>query len=232
MLFFRTSGNVESVQQDEENFEHLDQLEDQVDDISYSQPSTSRPLKKKKENVTPFQHSLLQALNTVEEVDADKQFLLSFLPGIKKLTEDQKMEFKFEFHQMYRNFIRGISTVPESTQIHINNSNSTDISKNSYQMQPQYFSQNILTNPFQSIGQQGNYRSPTPQPFSSSSSSYISQQPYPSPSHISSFSTFPLQQPYQPSTFISTPTNRSAPYASVPITQSNSYDNNDTIGSI
>jgi len=46
VLFYRTSGNVQSVQQDDENCE---QVEDQVDnDISISQPSTSVPKKKKK----------------------------------------------------------------------------------------------------------------------------------------------------------------------------------------
>lgn len=187
-------------------------------------------LRKKKENVTPFQNSLLYALKnppTTVEDDSDKQFLLSFLPGIKRFTEDQKMEFKFQFHQLYRNFIRSITAVPQATHIHPNYSNSTNITNTPYQMQHQYFSQNTPAQPQQSIGQQENYRTSTPQP---SSSRYINQQPYQPPLHTPSFSSFPLL----PSAFLSTGPNQSAPYSSVPITQEQDrfYNNDDTVDSI
>lgn len=148
--------------------------------------------KKKKENVTHFQSSLLYALKnppTTAENDSDKQFLLSFLPGIKRFTEDQKMEFKFQFHQLYRNFIKSITSVLQATHVHTNYSNSTNITNTPYQMQQQYFSQNTPAQPHQSTGQRENYRTSTPQP---PSSRYISQQPYPSPLHTPSFSSFPL----------------------------------------
>lgn len=188
-----------------------------MDDESDSQPSTSQKFKKKKENVTPFQLSLLQALNNphtpVEEVDADKQFLLSFLPGIKRLTEEQKMEFKFQFHQLFRSFIRNI-TVHQATQNDNNNYGFTNMPNIPHQVQ------------------QENYQSPRPQP--SPSLSYINQQPYyPSTSHLSSFSSFPRQQPYQSSTFISTPVNQSSSYSSVPISQQDYFNENDeTVDSV
>jgi len=62
--------------------------------------------KNKKSKPTSFQESLLEAiknppfLNVPPEIeDSDKAFLMSFLPDIKKLKEENKLELKFQFLQ-------------------------------------------------------------------------------------------------------------------------------------
>lgn len=64
--------------------------------------------KKKKTMMTPFQETLLDAIKNpshrpIETEDADKAFLMSFLPEIKNFNPEQKSELKFQFHQCVRN---------------------------------------------------------------------------------------------------------------------------------
>ncbi|CAI6355336.1 unnamed protein product [Macrosiphum euphorbiae] len=72
---------------------------------------------KKKAQTTSFQDALLDAITnpslffqTPPEVDdPDKAFLLSFLPDIKKLNDEQKMELKFQFFQSLRTITQSAS---------------------------------------------------------------------------------------------------------------------------
>jgi len=73
---------------------------------------------KKKVQTTSFQQdALLDAITnpplyfqTPPEVDnPDKAFLLSFLPDIKKLNNEQKMELKFQFFQSLRSITQSAS---------------------------------------------------------------------------------------------------------------------------
>lgn len=91
------------------------QNQNYVDDIQSCAVPKPPP---KKENVTAFQISILNILKnppidlkrTELADDSDRQFLLSFLLDIKRLTEDQKVEFKFKFHQLVRNSLRSSTT--------------------------------------------------------------------------------------------------------------------------
>lgn len=181
--------------------------------------------------MTSFQNSLPQALNNPPvEDDPDKQFLISFLPSIRLFTEYQKMEFKFKFHQLFRNFTNSIKDVFQTNQIHKNFSNSTNNPNIPYQMQQQHFFQNTPVKLQHSTSQQENYGSPTFQP---SSSTYINQRPYPHPLNMSTFTSIPCQQLYQPSAFISTAHDQLTSYSSAPITQQDHFcDNDDTVDSI
>lgn len=90
------------------------EIEEEHDHTSID--STSAPLQKsrqqtkKKKATTPFQDSLLDAIlnppfltiTPSETEDPDKAFLLSFLPDIKKLNDNQKMDLKFQFLQALR----------------------------------------------------------------------------------------------------------------------------------
>lgn len=77
----------------------------------------SSSTKKKKVQTTSFQDALLDAITnpplyfqTPPEVDdPDKAFLLSFLPDIKKLNDQQKMELKFQFFQSLRSISQSTS---------------------------------------------------------------------------------------------------------------------------
>jgi len=74
--------------------------------------------KKKKMMMTPFQKTLLDAIKNpshrpIETEDADKAFLMSFLPEIKNLNPEPKSEIKFQFHQCVRN-ISQYNNIPYS----------------------------------------------------------------------------------------------------------------------
>jgi len=95
------------------------------------------PQKKKKTTMmTPFQETLLDAIKNpphrpIETEDADKAFLMSFLPEIKNLSPEQKSEIKFQFHQCVRN-ISQYNNIPQ-----YNPSISNYYSPLNYQQAPQ-----------------------------------------------------------------------------------------------
>lgn len=73
-------------------------------DANVTQSSSAK--KNKKSKPTSFQESLLEAIKNPpflnvppETEDPDKAFLMSFLPDIKKLNEENKLELKFQFLQ-------------------------------------------------------------------------------------------------------------------------------------
>lgn len=82
-----------------------------IDSTSTHIQKSKQPSTKKNKANTPFQDSLLDAIlnppflkiPSPDSDDPDKAFLLSFLPDIKKLNDNQKMELKFQFLQALRN---------------------------------------------------------------------------------------------------------------------------------
>jgi len=77
---------------------------------------------KKKIQTTSFQDTLLDAITTPplffqtppEVDDPDKLFLLSFLPDIKKLNDQQKMDLKFQFFQSLRSITTQSTSQPQN----------------------------------------------------------------------------------------------------------------------
>jgi len=119
MFYFRTTGNVQndgvsmcsidaSIIADE-SFEEDRSI--QKDDTAGHKENPTQERNKKETRITSFQSNLLnlmknpQILQKPEENDPDKQFLLSFLPGFKKMDENQKLDFKIEFSQLVKRIL-------------------------------------------------------------------------------------------------------------------------------
>jgi len=69
--------------------------------------------KKNYQNNVDFQNTLVEfmknpPLKPPEEFDANKAFLLSFLPDLKKMNDSQKLDLKIEF----MNAVKQIITAP------------------------------------------------------------------------------------------------------------------------
>lgn len=85
---------------------------------------TNFQIKKKKNAETPFQSKLLRMLEKSEDVDPDVALLMGFLNHVRKLTEDQKLDF--QSHVI--NFFKSLSKTeqqPHNFQnpVHTSNSN-------------------------------------------------------------------------------------------------------------
>ncbi|XP_060881472.1 uncharacterized protein LOC132952958 [Metopolophium dirhodum] len=121
----RTTGNFNELGQDNNGDETEEEEEeinitvgaDEIERNENSPPSTFqknktgtsitelRRKKCKKNNVTQFQQELLSALNNPEEEnnsDPDKAFLVSLLPDYKRLTYEQKTDFRIMTLQYFR----------------------------------------------------------------------------------------------------------------------------------
>lgn len=108
-----TSGNFEDDVDEsvETNCEQVTQEKDVVayrDNMDQTTPVTFQSKKFKKSQketiITPFQNKLLlscleKSLNT----DPDTHFLLSLLPDYKKLNDTQKLEFRINTLQFFKN---------------------------------------------------------------------------------------------------------------------------------
>ncbi|CAI6357705.1 unnamed protein product [Macrosiphum euphorbiae] len=110
---------------------HTTGIEDNVGDVDIAEiglnctdanvPQQSSSAKKnKKSKTTSFQESLLEAIKNLpflnvspETEDPDKAFLMSFLPDIKKLNEENKVELKFQF-------LQSLKKISESNNIQYN----------------------------------------------------------------------------------------------------------------
>lgn len=84
-------------------------------------PDLSNRKKKKDQNNLDFQNTLVEfmknpPLKPPEEFDADKAFLLSFLPDLKKLNDAQKWDLKIEF----LNAVKRMITAPQPSNIYQN----------------------------------------------------------------------------------------------------------------
>lgn len=95
-----------------------------ITDTSEAEPTTIQKLPKKgADKMTPFQSSLLhimknqQQAQNIEEFNPDKAFLLSFLPYLQKMNENQKIDLKIQFLQSVKNVLNSnkTSTIPSDT---------------------------------------------------------------------------------------------------------------------
>lgn len=143
--------------------------------------------KKKKMMMTPFQETLLDAIKNpshrpIETEDADKAFLMSFLPEIKNLNPEQKSELKFQFHQCVRN-ISQYNNIPQYSQ-----SISNFYSPLNYQQAPQPQSSISIPSPI-------NFTQPTYHhsynPISNPISNNFTQSTDQTPSQSQGYSPFP-----------------------------------------
>uniref|UniRef100_A0A2S2PL05 BESS domain-containing protein n=1 Tax=Schizaphis graminum TaxID=13262 RepID=A0A2S2PL05_SCHGA len=71
--------------------------------------------KKKSTNITPFQKTLIEHLNknNEKELDPDRHLVMSFLPYLKKLNNDQKLDFQIHALKYLKNI-----TQPQTTPDH------------------------------------------------------------------------------------------------------------------
>jgi len=68
-----------------------------------SQCNNANEFKKQKKNTqSPFQTQLLNILEKSEKVDPDEALLMSFLNNVKKLTEDQKLDFQIHVIKFFK----------------------------------------------------------------------------------------------------------------------------------
>jgi len=120
VLFLRTSGNVKVIEEST-NPQELDMStnEEGVDseaddyraslspDISSSYIATRQSKKQKKSSTESlFQSKIIKLLQTDETPDPDTTILMSFLPKLRMLTEDQKTDFQIYVLQFFKNLSR------------------------------------------------------------------------------------------------------------------------------
>lgn len=125
-MFIRTTGNIETptcptdnaISTDEYGDERQCQLDESAVETVHEEcdGSVSKQTKRKKEQITPFQKNLLDLMKNApvhkpEDFDADKSFLLSLLPDLKKMNENQKLELKIQFMQSVKNILNPSQTV-------------------------------------------------------------------------------------------------------------------------
>lgn len=118
LSFFRTTGNivVEDGDTQTSGFEHENESFLAQDVLSDSQSSV-QPRKKKKEQDQNFQNVLIDfiknpPLKPPEEFDADKSFLVSFLPDLKRMNENQKLDLKIMFAQCVKQVLNSNTAPP------------------------------------------------------------------------------------------------------------------------
>jgi len=83
----------------------------------YVSQSSGQPRKKKKEQDQSFQNVLIDfmknpPLNKPEEFDADKSFLVLFLPELKRMNENQKLDLKIMFAQCVKHVLNSNTAPP------------------------------------------------------------------------------------------------------------------------
>jgi len=106
-ILLRTTGNLEfenstldtSLNVHEDN----DETESPVNTVDFS---NNLPPKKNnnKKSLSTFQQNLLEHLK--EDGDSDKNIVMSFLPYIKKLNDDEKLDFQVHTLQYLKNIIQ------------------------------------------------------------------------------------------------------------------------------
>lgn len=88
-------------------------------------------INKKKNSLNPFQQSLLQHLD--EDKNPDKNLVLTFLPYVKKLNDEEKLDFQVHTLQYLKNVIKKQNKPHQFTQ-NLLGQHPIDIANNSYQM--------------------------------------------------------------------------------------------------
>lgn len=115
VLFLRTSGNFNLQELDMSTNE--ERVDPEADDDCTAEPSpdiisspyiATRQSKKQKKSSTesPFQSKIIKLLQTDETPDPDTTILMSFLPKLRMLTEDQKTDFQIYVLQFFKNLSR------------------------------------------------------------------------------------------------------------------------------
>lgn len=191
--------NSSSYELEEEiDIEHNNCSTDEVSIPNTGQQKSRQSLPKKCKPNTPFQDSLLDALLNPpflsippsETDDPDKAFLLSFLPDIKKLNENQKLDLKFEFLQALRKIVSNTDSLN---------------TKNSHSNDNNYFNPLILP-PYQQIQQPQLYsHSPMLNNISNPNSYYSLPLNHLSQANVNNLSASPGQsnnKPPEPSDFV------------------------------
>lgn len=131
MFLHSTSGNFDEVDESgltfEENIlqtqnEELIEIDDQNTIIipSPCTPKNAGSKRKTKDSITPFQTKLIALLEETQFADSDKQFLLSLLPDYKQLNDSQKLDFRLNCLNFFKNVqqsnIISFSNVPNLHQ--------------------------------------------------------------------------------------------------------------------
>lgn len=95
-----------------------------VTDTSEAEPTTVQKLPKKvTDKMTSFQSTLLNIMKNqsraqnIEEFNPDKAFLLSFLPYLQRMDENQKIDLKIQFLQSVQNILNSNQTSTISSDI-------------------------------------------------------------------------------------------------------------------
>jgi len=125
------SNEVDEIDQNIHEESTIDDTENEINMNTSNLPGPSQydktnyQSKKKKNSETPFQSKLLRMLEKSDDIDPDVSLLMSFLNHVKKLTEEQKLDF--QSHVI--NFFKGLSKTiqqPHNFQNPVHESNSNN----------------------------------------------------------------------------------------------------------
>jgi len=83
----------------------------------------NRKKNQKEPTTTPFQNKLLSYIELTQNNDPDKHFLLSLLPDYKKLNDSQKLEFRLNSLQFFKNVQLSASSSSVYSQPYSNQNN-------------------------------------------------------------------------------------------------------------
>jgi len=114
-----TTGSFETIEEDDARHNADDEVDIDNDipdvELNVSSSSVNTHKHKKAANITPFQKSLINHLkkNDEKESDPDRHLVVSFLPYLKKLNDDQKLDF--QIHSL--KYLKNISQ-PQTTPGH------------------------------------------------------------------------------------------------------------------
>jgi len=133
-LLTSTSGNFvddldenETIQTNSEQIIEVDNAPNETDNNIDQTTVTFQPKKFKKiqkESITsPFQNKLLSYLEQTQNDDPDKHFLLSLLPDYKKLNDTQKLEFRINTLQFFKNVQLSTNNSAAYSQPYFNQNN-------------------------------------------------------------------------------------------------------------
>ncbi|KAF9405653.1 hypothetical protein HW555_013701 [Spodoptera exigua] len=91
----------------EDKFDETSGEENQLQETgSESSNSNSKPGSRKTQSMTLFQRSLINSMekSSQDDNDSDKQFLLSLLPQMKKMSEAQNFDFRLDVMNLVKKY--------------------------------------------------------------------------------------------------------------------------------
>lgn len=107
---------------------------------------TKKFKKSQKEPITtPFQNKLISYLEQTQENDPDKHFLLSLLPDYKKLNDTQKLEFRLNTLQFFKN-VQQTQLYLQQNQIYTQYPSAFRLPTQSQQQNHQFYSNSTQQN--------------------------------------------------------------------------------------